>query len=106
VGLPPRLAILARYETQVGEQYDCVQISGDGLRHEKERKERKPVGARTNAQPPGTWGRGPFGPLSVRRETGKEYIVQVDDVEGLASRIGTKPCVGTRQGDGVTGRTC
>src|SRR5215471_13662503 len=36
----------------------------------------------------------------VRRETGKEYGVQVPCDEGIANHIGPKPCAGTREGDG------
>jgi hypothetical protein len=36
----------------------------------------------------------------VRRETGKEYLVQVQYDEGLATRIGPEPCAVTREGDG------
>ena len=34
----------------------------------------------------------------VRQETGKEYVVKVHCNEGVAIRIGPKPCAGTREG--------
>ena len=36
--------------------------------------------------------------FAVRRETGKEQVVRVHYDEGLANRIGPKPCAGTREG--------
>ena len=36
----------------------------------------------------------------MRRETGKEQVVQVHDDEGVANRIGPKPCAGIREGVG------
>jgi hypothetical protein len=41
-----------------------------------------------------------FGPLVVRRETGKEQEVQVLYDEDLASHIAPKPCVVSREGQG------
>ena len=36
----------------------------------------------------------------MRRETGKEYSVQVRSDEGVATRIGPEPCAITREGEG------
>ena len=36
----------------------------------------------------------------VRRETGKEWVVQVHRDEDVASRIGPESCVGSREGAG------
>lgn len=36
----------------------------------------------------------------VRRETGKEEVVQVHCDEGIASHIGPEPCAGSREGVG------
>ena len=36
----------------------------------------------------------------VRRETGREYGVQVPYDEGIANHIGPKPCAGIREGVG------
>jgi hypothetical protein len=36
----------------------------------------------------------------VRRETGKEQVVQVHYIEGVAIRIGPKPCAGACEGTG------
>jgi hypothetical protein len=38
--------------------------------------------------------------LRVRRETGKEQVVQVHYDEGVAIRIGPAPCAGSREGAG------
>jgi hypothetical protein len=38
--------------------------------------------------------------LRVRRETGKELVVQVHCDEGLASHIGPEPCAVVRKGRG------
>ena len=37
---------------------------------------------------------------SVRRETGKEQMVEVRHDEGVANRTGPEPCVGVREGVG------
>ena len=41
-----------------------------------------------------------IGNYSVRRETGKEQMVEVHHDEGVANRIGPEPCVGVREGVG------
>jgi hypothetical protein len=38
--------------------------------------------------------------MGVRRETGKEYEVQVHCDEGVAIHIGPKPCAVVREGGG------
>ena len=38
--------------------------------------------------------------MRVRRETGKEHVVQVHYDEGVATRIGPAPCAGAREGIG------
>jgi hypothetical protein len=38
--------------------------------------------------------------MGVRRETGKEQVVQVHYDEGVAIRIGPAPCAGVREGVG------
>ena len=38
--------------------------------------------------------------LTVRRETGKEYMVKVRDDKGLANHIDPKPCVDVRESIG------
>ena len=37
--------------------------------------------------------------MGVRRETGKEYVVQVHYDEGLANHVGPEPCVFAREGN-------
>lgn len=54
-------------------------------------------------RPPNQFGSGVAalaGRSACAGKTGKEYIVKVDDDEGIANHIGTKPCVGTREGVG------
>jgi hypothetical protein len=38
--------------------------------------------------------------LSVRRETGKEWMVKVHHGEGVVTHTGPEPCVGIREGAG------